>query len=494
MSTADSISSYPTERTSTGKLGSDEPPVIIVGGGLAGLATAAVLSQHHLPVLLLESRPRLGGRASSVVDATSGMLIDTCQHVAMGCCTNFLHFCDMLGVSSAFRTAERLHFIAPDGTIVPFTASSLPAPFHLTRALAKLPYLNWREKWILASGIRRLIRLSDDEADRLPFADWLIAAAQPERVIERFWNVVLVSALSESADRISTRYARQVIVEAFLRHRRGWEVHLPIKPLTEIYAAMVRELESRGVIVRVQAGVRDLEATSDRVTAVVLRDESRLSCSDCVLAVSFDRVMSLLPEALRSDPALAGIAQLQAAPISSVHLWFDREVCPLPHAVFVDRFSQWIFQRSSIADENNSVRANPELSQSFYYQVVISASRNVVELDSEKVVEQVLDDLRRVWPEVSSARLLQSRVLTDHRAVFSPLAGVDRLRPEQQSPIQNLQLAGDWTKTGWPATMESAVRSGFLAAENILRQRGIAANVVQETLPGTRLGKWLLGL
>ncbi len=490
MSTADSLTSYPTERPSTDKLGSRESPVIIVGGGLAGLATAAVLSQHRLPVLLLESRPRLGGRASSVVDATSGMLIDTCQHVAMGCCTNFLHFCDMLGVSSAFQTVERLHFIAPDGAIVPFAASRWPAPFHLTKALARLPYLSWREKWKLASGIQRLISLSDDEADRLPFADWLVTANQPQAVIERFWNVVLVSALSESADRISTRYARQVIVEAFLRHRRGWEVHLPIKPLTEIYVAMVGELESRGVIVRVQAGVRELEATVDRVSAVVLRDETQLACSDCVLAVSFDRVMSLLPETLREHPALAGISQLQAAPISSVHLWFDREVCPLPHAVFVDRFSQWIFKRTP-HDPN---RADSELSHSFYYQVVISASRNVVELDSEKVIEQVLDDLRRVWPVTASARLLQSRVLTDHRAVFSPLAGVDRLRPEQQSPISNLQLAGDWTKTGWPATMESAVRSGFLAAENILRRRGIAANAVQDVLPGTRLGKWGLGL
>ncbi|MEX1229996.1 MAG: hydroxysqualene dehydroxylase HpnE [Planctomycetaceae bacterium] len=494
-------SSYPTSRPSpaVGETSADGRPIVIVGGGLAGLAAASALSQHRLPVTLLESRPRLGGRASSVVDASTEMLIDTCQHVAMGCCTNFLQFCKQLNVAHCFCTAKQLNFVAPDGTIVPFAASKRPAPLHLTNSFMRLPYLTMHEKWQLATGIRRLVKLTEQAAADLSFADWLERNHQPSAVVERFWNVVLVSALSESSERISTKYARQVIVEAFLRNRNGWQVYLPVQPLASIYDAMVRELQSRGVTIRVQSGVQHLETADDHIAAVVLRDGTRVPCADCILAVSFDRVENLLPHVLRDHPEMRGIKELQASPISSVHIWFDRPICDLPHAVIVDRFSQWMFNRTLIHASGDASMPSPmrsdDLAASHYYQVVISASRNVVELDSEAAIGRVLDDLRDIWPAARSARVLQSRLMTDHRAVFSPLPGIDRHRPLQQSPIANLQFAGDWTRTGWPATMESAVRSGFLAAENILRRRGgDYGRIVQPGLPTARLGKWLLGL
>lgn len=426
------------------------------------------------------------------------MLIDTCQHVAMGCCTSFSKFCEQLGISHFFRVEDQLNFVAPEGTIVPFAASRLPAPLHLTNALLRLPYLTMNDKWQLARGIRRLVKLSERDASDLSFADWLKQNRQSAHIVDRFWNVVLVSALSESSERISTKYARQVIVEAFLRNRHGWEVHLPVRPLTEIYAAIVTELESRGVTVCVQAGVERLETVGDRLSEVVLRDGSRSTCADGVLAVSFDRVADLLPAQLRDHPELQCVQNLEPSPISSVHLWFDRPICDLPHAVIVDRFSQWLFNRTAIHASGDAPLAavqTDEFATSHYYQVVISASRNVLEIDSDEAIARVLADLQAIWPAAKSARLLRSRLMTDHRAVFSPLPGIDRHRPRQQSPIANLQLAGDWTQTGWPATMESAVRSGFLAAENILRRRGIdAESHVQADLPTARLGKWFLGL
>jgi squalene-associated FAD-dependent desaturase len=278
---------------------------------------------------------------------------------------------------------------------------------------------------------------------------------------------VLVSALSESLDRISIAAARKVFVDGFLANRVAWRVRIPDVPLEELYGGRLMSwLEQHGVRVRMLNAVERLHSDGERISGVVLKSGEVISGDEFVVAVPFQRVKSLLPESLATDPLLAGIERLESAPISSVHLWFDRPVMDLPHAVFVQGLCQWVFRRTPT-----------------YYQVVISASRDVVQRDSAEVLRQVLDELAGVFPAVKSATLTHSRQVTEHRAVFSPLPGSDALRPPQQSPIRNLQFAGDWTRTGWPATMEGAVRSGYLAAENILRNLGREEQIVQPDLP-----------
>lgn len=461
--------------------------VIVVGGGLAGLAASVAIADAGIPVLLLESRPRLGGRASSFVDQTTGELIDNCQHVAMGCCTNLHDFCNRLGLTDLLRTEPSLTFIGPEGQQSRFAAGPLPAPLHLTGAFARLGFLTWGEKLSLAGALKALA--CDHSAANRSFADWLREHNQSERLMERFWSVVLVSALSETLDRIDVAYARKVFVDGFMTHRDGWTVQIPQSPLDELYGSRVtRWLRERGGEVRLQAGVAELVAEEGGpVRMVRLRSGEEIPGDEFVLAVPCERVAAVAPEALRSHSVVTSLAEIEAAPISSVHLWFDREITELPHAVLVGRLSQWMFNRHRILGRTGDV-------ESFEYQVVISASRMLAGESREDTISRVVGELSDIWPQVAQARLQHARIVTEHRAVFSVKPGTDSLRPVQQSPIPNLQFAGDWTKTGWPATMEGAVRSGYLAAENVLGRLGQPRQMLCDDLPCSRLSQWLLGL
>ena len=506
--------------------------VIVVGGGLAGLAAATALGQRGLRVTLIESRPRWGGRASSFVDQATGQRIDNCQHVNLGCGTNFKHFCHTVGIDAFFVREKGLTFIGPDGRASSFSAAPLPAPLHLFPSLVRLRYLSLSEKTKLAHALRLLACTDPAVCGDETFLQWLERHGQSPRVIERFWHVVLVSALSETLERIDVGHARKVFVDAFLANRRGWEVWLPIVPLDEMYGAHLEQwFNEHGVTVRLQSGVKRIilepqpeseraENTApqpnSRVSGVEMRSGERMHADHVILTVPQHLVLSLVPDEWQLAPQLAGIGKLETAPISSVHLWFDRPITDLRHAVFVGRLSQWLFNRSAIQEGGLRVESRntgshfvpyppwqgvPEgdvapngVERTVYYQVVISASRDVLALGQEETIRAVVDELAGVWPAVCQARLVHSRLVTEHKAVISMLPGVDRLRPLQQSPIGNLQFSGDWTQTGWPGTMEGAVRSGYLAAENVLRLCGQPEKLVRPDLPPALLSKLIFGL
>jgi uncharacterized protein with NAD-binding domain and iron-sulfur cluster len=325
-----------------------------------------------------------------------------------------------------------------------------------------------------------------------------------------------VSALSETLDRIDVGHARKVFVDGFVANRHGWEVWLPTAHLDELYGARLeRWLKSRNVEPRLQCGVKRILVESTppnsepsntspiRATGIELRSGEWIEADEVILAVPQNLILSLLPEEWQAHPDLAPINRLETAPISSVHLWFDRPITDLRHATFIGKQSQWLFNRTAIQHGAKSratppgppfLRGGEVESEYFYYQVVISASRDVVQAGQEASVRAVIEELAAIWPVVREARLVHSRLVTEHRAVVSMLPGIDKLRPVQQSPIANLQLAGDWTRTGWPGTMEGAVRSGYLAAENVLRRCGTNIALVQPDLPVALLSKLLFGL
>lgn len=448
---------------------------------MAGLACAVTLADRGLPVSLLESRPRLGGRASSFEDKQTGQLIDNCQHVSMGCCHEFNRFCETVGIADSFQREKELYFVGPaqPGPATPastfkvnrFAANSLlPTPLHLLPAFSGLSYLSRREKLDLAWGLKALARISVDTENDVTISDWLTAHGQSPHSIERFWNVVLVSALSERLDRISLAHARKVFVDGFLRARDNWHVLIPNAPLEQLYGQVIlQRLLKQDARVSLQTGVRQIEITDNWVTGVQLRDGRQINCGRVVVAVPHQRVLELLPDSFAGRERIAGIADLEEAPITSVHLWFDREITDLPHAVFVDCLSQWMFNRTRIMGASDE--------KGFYYQIVISASHALTasgrgERTQQEIINAVVEELARVWPEVNQAKLKHSRMVTEHQAVFSVTPGVDRLRPSQQTEVAGLYLAGDWTSTGWPATMEGAVRSGLLAAEFLLSDLG----------------------
>ncbi|MEO2088262.1 MAG: hydroxysqualene dehydroxylase HpnE [Gemmataceae bacterium] len=460
--------------------------VIVVGGGLAGLAAAVALAPRGFAVTVLEARPRLGGRASSFQDAASGQLVDACQHVSMGCCTNFHHLCDTVAVGRLLAPQPTLYFQTPDRRVSVFKSDPWPAPFHLGRALASAHYLTAGEKVRIGYGLARLlVELPDADP---PLHDWLLRHRQTARTIDRFWGVVLTSALNETVDRVGLKYARKVFRDGFVRHRDAFTVHVPTVPLAKLYGDELRGwLARHGVTVREGAAVRLISrdpsgsaSGSDALPdgsrlRIHLRDGTTLAADHLILAVPFDRVLDLLPPDLAADPFFARIGQLQPSPITSVHVWYDRPVLTLPHVVLVDALGQWVFNRGEVAPGEH------------YLQVVVSAARPLRGLGHDEIRRRILDELGRLYPAAGAAKVVRSRVVTEHTATFSAVPGVDSLRPPQLTPVPGLYLAGDYTQTGWPATMEGAVRSGYLAAEAVLNRAGRGERLVRPDL-GDRSG------
>jgi squalene-associated FAD-dependent desaturase len=440
------------------------PSVLIVGGGLAGLAAAVALAPRGYRVTVLEARPRLGGRASSFSDPATGQLVDACQHVSMGCCTNFAHFCRTIGVERFLEPQRTLWFRTPDRRTSTFRSDPWPAPFHLGRALAGAHYLTATDKLRIGWGMLQLLRESP-EADP-PALEWLKEHLQNARTIERFWGVVLTSALNETVERVGWKYARKVFVDGFLRHRDGFTVHVPTVPLGRFYGDELRGwLKTHSVELHENSGIKAVRSprTNVRGQCVTLRDGTELIADDLLLAVPFDRVLDLLPADIATQPFFTRIVHLAPSPITSVHLWFNRDITPLPHVVLVDCVGQWVFNRGN-----------------GYVQVVVSASYDLKTRGRDTIESIIVAEMGRVFPH--SAELLRSKVVTEHAATFSAVPGVDAHRPTQATPIPHLFLAGDWTQTGWPATMEGAVRSGYLAAEAIFASHGRPETLVQPDL------------
>ncbi len=451
---------------------------VIVGGGLAGLAAAAALVEQGISVSVLESRRRCGGRAASFEDPVGGGLVDACQHVAMGCCTNFLDLCTKTGLAGTLRRDRTMWFIGADGTRAACTPTqSLPAPLHLAPLLSSMRHFSLVEKVRLAMGMLRMARWrgADDPAG-LSAGAWLREIRQPTRVIELFWQPVIESALGESLDLVSVPAARKVVRDAFLANRAAADLYVPLEPLGTLFGdRLVAWLEREAVEIRTGCAVTGLERDGAGNVRGVVHDGTVLPCDAVILAVPWKQAARLVPDLVPpADERLTG------SPITAIHLWFDRDVIDLPHAVLVGRVSQWVFRGDEAAGRG-------------YCQVVISASRGLLGGDRAALVETVVDELRAVFPAVASARLVEARVVTDPTAVLSVRPGVEAARPPARTRVPNLFLAGDWTATGWPSTMEGAVRSGRLAADSLLAWSGREAATLTADLPCSWLMRWLAG-
>lgn len=467
------------------------PHVAIIGGGLAGLAAAASLVGRGLKITVFESRPRLGGRASSFTDPMTGEQVDNCQHVSMVCCTNLAAFCRRVGVADLFRREPEVVFLSPEGTVSRLRAGWLPAPFHLAGSFLSATYLNARDKVRVAYGLARLCSTRGDRPGE-PFALWLGRHGQTPRTLDRYWSPVLVSALNERLEQMDVGHARKVFLDGFLRHRDGFQMEIPLVPLGDLYG---RRLESwfaeHDVDVRLAAGAREVVVDSEAsgtVNGLILRSGETVHADFVLISTPFGRVGPLLPESVAERvPEIQRLAELRASPITGVHLWFDQEVCPFDHVVTIGRTIQWIFNHTAIQGRRPGEAENGQ-----YLQLVISASYDLLSLDNTAIRDLVLQELREIFPVARSASLLRWWVVTEHGATFAVRPGVDALRPGQRTPVDGLFFAGDWTATGWPATMEGAVRSGFLAAEGILQDLGRPESLIAPDLSPGFLARWLI--
>src|SRR5690349_10695059 len=330
---------------------SPAPYVAVVGGGLAGLAAACALAESGFQVTVFERRPYLGGRASSYEHPGTGEVVDNCQHVLFKLCTNLINFYRRIGIEDKIHWFDRMTFIEPGGRQSQLQSTSLPAPLHALPAFMNFKFLTLRDKIGLATGLNSLItHLPKD--DGTSFESWLHRHHQTPAAIERFWKPILVSALSEDLDRISVLYAAQVIRES-MKSREARLMGVPMVPLTELYDAARDYITARGGTVRFRSNVQSflpLE-TGVRIKTSELEDQFDYG----VLAVPFDSLERLLPNSPASQDLRDKVSHLETAPITGVHLWLDRRISNLPHAVLLDRTIQWMFHKSElIAARSNS--------------------------------------------------------------------------------------------------------------------------------------------
>lgn len=440
------------------------PDVAVFGGGLAGIAAAAALGGAGFQVELYERRPFLGGRAASYELPGTQQTIDNCQHVLLGCCTNLLDLYRRLGADRNIRFHDEIPFCTPDGRMSVVRGAGGPAPLHLLGSLARFHALTFLDKISIAYGMTALAielgMLPKRALDSATMIDWLDAHQQTERAVDRFWRVVLTSALNEDLERVSAWHGMQVFWKGFLATREAYRVGVPAVRLGELY-----RLELPGVRLHLRSPARSLEVRDGRVQAACIGDGRRVAARWFVLALPFENTQDLIP---------ADYSGFTHSPIVGIHLWFDRPLMDRPFAALLGRTIQWAFRKPD----------DPG-----YIQCVVSAARALLPLSREAIVEIALRELTEFFPG-HGATLRKSAVVKEVRATYSAAAGMDARLPLNRTDLENCFLAGDWVQTGWPPTMEGAVRSGYRAAELIAAAAGRPQHFLKPDLDPEGISRW----
>lgn len=431
--------------------------VVIVGAGIAGLAAASSLAASGASTLILERKPFVGGRAYSYQHPALHEEID-CQHVLLGCCTNLVDLCNKAGIADRIRWYNELTFLEPGKPQrTRLRSGGMPAPFHTSFDFLRAPMLSLADKTAIARGLLHFMR-GYPHTDEESFSSWLKRTGQTERAIRHLWEPVIVGALNDSFDNCSTRYAGQVFHESFLKSAEGGRLGIPTLPLSQFYSYVAEQSVRDGAELRLSQSVTGLQREGGAWR--VCTSEGDFLTKSVVLATNFHQTASLLPD--------LDTSHFQNAPITTVHLWFDRQITDLDHAVLLDTGIQWLFHKSRIRGWKQE--------QGSYCELTISASFAQLHESREQILSSALRELALFFPAVNEARLIKSGILKEARATFSVTPGLDKHRPAQKY-APGLYLAGDWTQTGWPSTMEGAVRSGRLAASAVAGRHLLAPDL-----------------
>ncbi|MFN6128281.1 MAG: hydroxysqualene dehydroxylase HpnE [Planctomycetota bacterium] len=459
------------------KFSDRNPRVAVVGGGLAGMNAALLLARHGCEVVLCESKSRLGGRAGSFLDPATSQAVDYCQHVGMQCCSELQRWIARTGSTSAWRIFDTLHFVSKTGRRLDVRAWPLPAPLHLSGLILGWPDLSPLDRVRVATGLAALLLAKDTpDFEQMPARTWLVRHFQNDRTIDRFWGTILVSALGEQVDRVAMGPVKKVLVDGFAATRDAFHLLVPSQPLSKLMDEVPRSvLEALRVEVRSGSTVPFLNRSDSGDWR--LGDESGQPFDAVVVTVPWHRLGALLRDSGLSEYArgeVAKVAELETSPITGVHTWWDRPWLTQPHAILIDRFCQWVFPGP------DSV-AMSEGTGETYYQVVISGSRQLPRGDQAAILAAVERDLQELFPAAAASRMLRGKVVTDPQSVFSVTPGhtASRLSPTALAS-EGVFLGGDWVDTGWPATMEGALRSGSLAAQGALAYLGRPAQLLDE--------------
>ena len=467
----------------------NQPTVAVAGGGLAGLAAACALSDAGFRVTLFEKRPFLGGRASSWEHPGTGEIVDNCQHVLFRLCTNLMEFYNRIGVADQIRWYDEMTFIEPGGRTSVMKSSPLPAPLHTAPSFWQFKFLSAADKLAISRALIPLT-LAEQRDNGRSFQQWLNRHGQTRHAVERFWRPILVSALSEELDLISVSAAAQV-VRMSMMSPAARHMGVPTVPLTELYNAAGDYVRARGGTLHFRSSLESFAADSSGVRVQSRGKDDRQTNQEevfdfLVVALPFDALNRVLPDAPESAPIREQITHFETAPITGIHLWFDRQISDLDHAVLLDRTIQWMFHKSRL--QPIRTQASNGAPSGSYIELVVSSSKTLIDKSRTEIVDLALKEVREFFPAAREANLVKSTVIKELNATYSPRPGIDAHRPGAATAWPRVFLAGDWTATGWPATMEGAVRSGYIAAEAIASAAGLTnPRFLSPDLPATGL-------
>ena len=442
---------------------------LIIGGGFAGLAAAVDLTEHGRPVLLLERRSFLGGRAYSFTDRITGDTIDNGQHLMMGCYHETIDFLKTIGALEKlkFQSSPRVDFLQEGEGSASFECPDLPAPLHLLAGLARLSTIGWRDRF---SALRVGLALRRMNGDRgrltdITVREWLDGLGQSERMQHRFWDLIALATLNETPELASADMFARVLEEAFLHTRRDSQLVISRVGLSDLYTHDARRfIEAHGGEIRLNTEVERVEFSGNRAAALVTRDGDRLEAGTVTSAATHLALARMLPPEISArHDCFRRLDQIKNSPIVSINLWFDEPVTDLEFVGLLDSRIEWVFNKNAIAGHS---RKNQHLA------LVISGAHEAARLPKHQLVELARDEIRRFFPAARRARLVHSFVVREYDATISHTVGVARLRPGLRTPFENFFIAGDWTDTGLPATIEGAVRSGRNCARTILGKDG----------------------
>ena len=455
--------------------------VIVVGGGLAGITAALDCAREGAEVTLLEARGRLGGAAYSF--PRGELVVDNGQHVFLRCCTAYRELLAQLGATDLVTLQARLEVpvLAPGNRLGWLRRSGLPAPLHLAASLLRYPYLGIRERVAVAWAMQRLrsVDVNDSANDAVSFGDWLRRHRQSRRAVESIWELIVRPTVNLTVDDASLAQAAQVFQVGLLGDASAGDIGWAVVPLGEIHDTCGQAaLERAGVNVRLrstaQAILREVVVTGPDAGRSCLRidasDGFSASAEAVVLALPPAQTAQILP----SQPGLAPDwpARLGTSPIVNLHVVYDRCVLEHPFAASVDSPVQWVFDRT----------AGSGLADGQYVAISLSAADDELHATPEDLRARYLPALADLLPAAAEAEVREFFVTREHAATFRAAPGARSWRLGPQTDVPGLVLAGAWTDTGWPATMEGAVRSGHAAAREVM---ATIADLVPTTEPAT---------
>jgi squalene-associated FAD-dependent desaturase len=427
--------------------------VAVVGGGLAGISAALECADAGADVTLIEARPRLGGATFSI--RREGIWMDNGQHVFLRCCTAYRRLLERLGATGQTELQSRLSIpiVAPGGHVARLRRSRLPAPLHLLPSLARFSHLSPRDRLGIARAVRPLSRLDLDDSslDRQTFGSWLAEHGQSQTAIDALWDLIILPTVNLPSAEASLALAAKVFQTGLLEAADAGDIGYAAVPLQQLHGdAGASALERAGVDVRVRARVERLEPRAGGFSLSL--DEEGVDADAVVLTVPHDDAAGLLPDG--ALPHAGELGYLGASPIVNLHVIYDRPVTELPFAAGHGSPVQWVFDRSR--------GAGVERGQ--YLAVSLSCAREYIGYKVDELRAQFVPALEQLFPEAAAARVELFFVTREQRATFRQGPGTATLRPGPRTGVEGLYLAGAWTDTGWPATMEGAVLSGVAAA------------------------------